>query len=269
MDRLRTSRFWLGFYTYAVMGLLIYLPIVILIAFSFNDSTIMSLPWSGFTLKWYQRVLERPDLLEALWNSLWVAVVVTVFSLVLGVMAAYAMAWYRYSGRIFFTGYVTIPFVMPWLILGIALLIFFSRLGIQLSMFTVILAHISFDAPLVAVLVASRLHHFDPNLEAAARDLGCGPIEAFRLVTLPIIAPAIIAAGILAFNWSFDAFVITHFVIGSQVTFPIWVWSALKFPKNLPVINAVSSIIVVLEMLLIYLAERLRRQGGDDGSLLI
>ena len=270
MKTLRSSRFWFAFYTYAVMAILIYMPIVILITFSFNDSTIMSLPWSGFTTKWYAKILERPDLLKSLWNSLWVALIVTAVSLVLGVLAANAMARYRYKGRILFTGFISIPFVMPWLILGIALLIFFTRVGVQLSLFTVILAHISFDVPLVAVLVASRLHQFDPNLEAAARDLGCGPLEAFRLVTFPIIAPAIIAAGILAFNWSFDAFVITHFVIGHQITFPIWVWSALRFPKNLPIINAVSSIIIVVEMALIFLAEWIRRRGagGEEDSIL-
>ncbi len=268
MERLRTGRFWLGFYTLAVMALLIYLPIVLLIAFSFNDSTIMSLPWSGFTLKWYEKILERTDLLEALWNSLWVALIVTAVSLVLGVLAANAMARYRYRGRLLFTGYVSIPFVMPWLILGISLLLFFNRVGLQLSMITVILSHISFTVPLVAVLVAARLHQFEPDLDSAARDLGCSALDAFRLVTFPIIAPAVIAAGILAFNWSFDAFVVTHFVIGSEVTFPIWVWSALRYPRNLPIINAVSSIIIVVEMGLIFLAEWLRRRGGEDAGFL-
>ncbi|HIP86927.1 MAG TPA: ABC transporter permease subunit, partial [Anaerolineales bacterium] len=107
----------------------------------------------------------------------------------------------------------------------------------------------------------------DPALEEAARDLGAGPLDAFRLVTLPIIAPAVIAAGIFAFSWSFDAFVVTHFVIGSQVTFPIWVWSALRYPKNLPIINAVSSLIVVAEMALIYLGERFRQKGGEEGAI--
>jgi len=267
MERLRTGRFWLGFYTLAVMAFLIYLPIVLLITFSFNDSTIMSLPWSGFTLKWYEKILERPDLLESLLNSLWVALIVTAVSLVLGVLAANAMARYRYRGRILFTGYVSIPFVMPWLILGISLLLFFNWVGIQLSMFTVILSHISFTTPLVAVLVAARLHQFEPDLDSAARDLGCNALDAFRLVTFPIIAPAVIAAGILAFNWSFDAFVVTHFVIGSEVTFPIWVWSALRYPRNLPIINAVSSIIIVVEMGLIFLAEWLRRRGGGERLL--
>lgn len=267
MKRLTTGRFWMGLYTAAVLLLLIYLPIVLLVIFSFNDSTIMSLPWSGFTLRWYEKAFNREDLLRALWNSLWVAAVVTPISLVLGVMAANGMARYRYKGRTLFTGYVAIPFVMPWLLLGIALLLFFNWLGVPLSMFTVILSHISFDVPLVAVIVAARLHQFDPALEEAARDLGAGPLDAFRLVTLPIIAPAVIAAGIFAFSWSFDAFVVTHFVIGSQVTFPIWVWSALRYPKNLPIINAVSSLIVVAEMALIYLGERFRQKGGEEGAI--
>ena len=265
MQRVRSGKFWFGVYTLLVMSFLIYLPIVLLIIFSFNDSTIMSLPWSGFTLKWYQQILDRPDLLKAIFNSFWVALVVTAVSLVLGIFAANAMARYRYRGRILFTGYVSIPFVMPWLILGISLLLFFNAVGIRLSMLTVILSHISFTVPLVAVLVAARLHQFEPDLESAARDLGCNALDAFRLVTFPIIAPAVVAAGILAFNWSFDAFVVTHFVIGSEVTFPIWVWSALRYPKNLPVINAVSSIIIVVEMGLIFLAEWLRRRGGEGG----
>ncbi len=257
----RALRFALAFYTYAVLGVLIYLPIVILIVFSFNDSRVMSLPWSGFTLKWYRIVLQRQDLHQALWTSLWIATVVTLISLVLGVLAANAMARYRYKGRSLFTGYIALPFVIPWLLLGIALLLFFNFLEVPLSAWTIILSHVTFDTPLVAILVAARLHQFDPALEDAARDLGCTPWQAFRYVTLPIIAPAVIAATIFAFNWSFDAFVVTHFVSGTQVTFPLWVWSALRYPKNLPVINAVSSIIVVVEMGLIVVAEVLRRRG--------
>ncbi|NPA30388.1 MAG: ABC transporter permease [Chloroflexi bacterium] len=265
---MRRIRFALAFYTYAVIGLLIYLPIVILIVFSFNDSRVLSLPWKGFTLRWYAAALQRPDLHKAIWTSLWIAAVVTVISLVLGVLAANAMARYRYRGRLLFTGYVALPFVVPWLLLGIALLLYFHRLGVPLSAWTIILSHVTFDVPLVAVLVAARMHQFDPWLEAAARDLGCTPWQAFRYVTLPIIAPAVIAAGIFAFNWSFDAFVVTHFVSGTQVTFPLWVWSALRYSKNLPVINAVSSVIVVVEMGLVLLAEVLRRRGGAGDSWL-
>ncbi len=267
MERVRTAKFWLALYTAIVIGALIYLPIVLLIIFSFNDSKIMSLPWNGFTLRWYKMAFQREDLLRALFNSLWVAVVVTIVSLILGIMAANGMAKYRYRGRSLFTGYMAIPVVMPWLLLGIALLLFFNLIQLPLSLFTVILSHISFDVPLVAVIVAARLYQFDPSLEEAARDLGAGPIETFRLVTLPIIAPAVIAAGIFAFSWSFDAFVVTHFVIGSEVTFPIWVWSALKFAKNRPIINAISSVIIVTEILVIYLAERLRRGEGEGRVL--
>ncbi len=264
---MRLSRFALAFYTYTVIGLLIYLPIVILVVFSFNDSRVLSLPWKGFTLKWYAIALQRSDLHHAIWTSVWIAAVVTVVSLFLGVLAANAMVRYRYPGRLFFTGYVAVPFVVPWLLLGIALLLFFNRVGIPLSSLTIILSHIAFDVPLVAVLVAARLHQFDPWLEAAARDLGCTPWQAFRYVTLPIIAPAVIAAGIFAFNWSFDAFVVTHFVSGTQVTFPLWVWSALRYAKNLPVVNAVSSVIVVVEMGLVLVAEMLRRRGEGAESL--
>ena len=266
MHRLQVTKFWLTLYTILIIGLLIYLPIVLLIVFSFNDSKVMSLPWNGFTLRWYKIAFQRQDLLEALFNSLWVAVVVTIVSLILGTMAAQAMTRYRYRGRSIFTGYIAIPLVMPWLLLGIALLLFFNFVGIPLSLFTVILSHISFDVPLVAVIVAARLYQVDPSLEEAARDLGAGPIAAFRLVTLPIIAPALIAAAIFAFSWSFDAFVITHFVIGFDVTFPIWVWSALKFAKNRPIINAISSLIIVVEIFVIYLAEQLRR-GNDQAAL--
>ncbi len=257
------GKFWLGLYTFLIIGLIIYMPILLLIIFSFNDSKVMSLPWNGFTLRWYIQAFQREDLLKALFNSFWVALVVTAISLVLGVMAANAMAKYRYRGRSLFTGYIAIPLVMPWLLLGISLLLFFNVIGMPLSLLTVILSHIGFDVPLVAVIVAARLHQFDPHLEEAARDLGAGPLTAFRLVTLPIIAPAVIAAAIFAFSWSFDAFVVTHFVIGSQVTFPIWVWSALRYPKNLPVINAISSLIVVAEIAIIYVGERLRRGSGD------
>jgi len=259
----RLGRLLLGGYTGLVMLLLIYLPIVVLVTFSFNNARIPGFPWKGFTFRWYSAIWKNDVLVESLINSILVAIVVTPASLVLGILAANGMAKYRYRLRFLFTGYVVIPFVMPWLLLGISLLLLFNLSHIHLSLFTVILSHVSFDLPLVAILVAARLYHFDWTLEEAARDLGASRWETFKLVTFPLIAPTLIAAAIFAFSWSFDAFVVTHFVIGSEVTFPIWVWSALKYPKNLPVINAVSSLVVIIEIVLVATGEALRQKGGE------
>ncbi len=256
----------LGIYTTSVILLLIYLPIFILIVFSFNNSKIPGLPWRGFTLKWYSEIGKNDVLVHSLINSILVAFIVTVFSLIIGVLAARAMTKFHYKLRSLFTGFVSIPFVMPWMLIGIALLLFFNLVKLKLSLFTVIISHISFDVPLVAVLVSSRLSKYDYSVEEASRDLGASPIETFFLVTLPIIAPSLIAAGIFAFSWSFDAFYITHFVSGSQVFFPTWVWSALRYPNKLPLINAVSSLVLVVELIVISVAEiiRVRDEGASE-----
>ncbi len=256
----------LGVYTTAIILLLIYLPIFVLIVFSFNDSQIPGFPWKGFTLKWYFQIGENNVLVQSLVNSIVVALIVTFFSLVIGMLAARAMTKFHYKLRSLFTGFVSIPFVMPWMLIGIALLLFFNLIHLKLSLFTVIISHISFDVPLVAVLVSSRLSKYDFAVEEASRDLGASPVETFFLVTLPIIAPSLIAAGIFSFSWSFDAFYITHFVSGSQVFFPTWVWSALRYPHKLPLINAVSSLVLVLELVIISVAEiiRVRDEGASE-----
>jgi len=253
----------LGTYTTVVILLLIYLPLIILIVFSFNDSNISGLPWKGFTLKWYAQIGQNDVLIESLVNSVITALIVTVISLVIGFMAARGMTKFHYRLKTAFTGYVSIPFVMPWMLIGLALLLFFNLIRLPLSLFTVIISHISFSVPLVAVLISSRLSKFDYAIEEAARDLGSSPFQSFYLVTLPIIAPSFISAGIFSFSWSFDAFYITHFVSGSQVFFPTWIWSALRYPNKLPLINAVSALILVLQLVIITIAEIIRIKDED------
>ncbi len=256
----------LGIYTTAIIVFVIYLPLLVLIVFSFNNSTISGLPWRGFTLKWYAQIGKNDVLVQSLINSVVVAVIVTVISLIIGFLAARGMTKFQYKMKSLFTGFVSIPFVMPWMLIGVALLLFFNLVKLPLSLFTVIISHISFDVPLVAVLVSSRLSKFDYSIEEASRDLGSNPLQSFFLVTLPIIAPSLISAGIFSFSWSFDAFYITHFVSGSQVFSPTWIWSALRYPNKLPLINAVSSIILVAELVIITIAEiiRIRDEGASE-----
>ncbi|RKX90702.1 MAG: spermidine/putrescine ABC transporter permease PotC [Spirochaetes bacterium] len=258
----------LGSYTAVVILLVIYLPLIVLIVFSFNDSTISGLPWKGFTLKWYAEIGKNDVLVSSLINSVVVAAVVTVISLVVGFLAARGMTKFHYRLKSLFTGYVSIPFVMPWMLIGVALLLFFNLIKMPLSLFTVIISHISFDIPLVAVLISSRLSKFDYSVEEASRDLGSTPFQSFFLVTLPIIAPSLISAGIFSFSWSFDAFYITHFVSGSQVFFPTWIWSALRYPNKLPLINAVSALILVVEIIIITVAEIIRMKDEDASEAL-
>ena len=259
----------LGAYTAVIILFIKYLPLFVLVIFSFNDSNISGLPWRGFTLKWYYQIGQNDVLIESLINSAAVAFIVTIISLVIGFLAARAMTKFNYKLKSLFTGFVSIPFVMPWMLIGIALLIFFNMVKIPLSLFTVIISHISFDIPLVAILVSSRLSKFDYSVEEASRDLGSGPVQAFLLVTLPIIAPTLISAGIFSFSWSFDAFYITHFVSGSQVFFPTWIWSALRYPNKLPLINAVSSLILVFQLIIITIAEIIRIKDEDANETLV
>ncbi|RKX83348.1 MAG: ABC transporter permease, partial [Spirochaetes bacterium] len=203
-------------------------------------------------------------------NSVIVALIVTFFSLIIGILGARALTKFKYKAKNLFNGYIAIPFVMPWSLTGIALLLFFNLIHFPLSLFTVILSHISFDVPLVTVLISSRLSKFDYSIEEASRDLGASPIHTFFSITLPIIAPSLISAAIFSFSWSFDAFYITHFVSGSQVFFPTWVYSALRYPNKLPLINAVSSVVITVELIIISIAEiiRVKDVGNSSDTLL-
>jgi putrescine transport system permease protein len=224
----------------------LYVPMIILVIFSFNESKLVTV-WAGFSTQWYGELMQNEAFLNAAWVTLKVAVVSSTIATVLGTMAAYVMVrGGRFMGRTLFSGMIYAPLVMPEVITGLSLLLLFIGLGLDRGILTIVLAHTTFSMCYVSVVVSSRLVTFDRSLEEAALDLGCSPAEAFRLVTLPIIAPAVISGWLLAFTLSLDDLVIASFTSGpAATTLPIKIYSAVRLGVS-PEINALSTIMIAI-----------------------
>ncbi len=255
----RTSR-WLG----AAVGLVylfLHLPLLILVAFSFNASR-FSVDWTGFTLEWYRRLLERPDILHGLRNSLIVGGAATVIATVCGTLFALALGRHRFRGRRTLESLLYVPLVTPEIVVGISLLAFFAALGVALGLATIVIAHVAFSISFVAVVVRARLMGMDRSLEEAALTLGADEVTTFWRVTLPQLLPGVVAGGLLAFTLSFDDYVITSFVAGSgSSTLPVVIYGMVRRTVE-PSINAISTIVLVVTTILIYAADRLSRGGA-------
>ena len=224
----------------------LYLPMVILVIYSFNSSKLVTV-WAGFSTKWYGELMQNEAFLDAAWVTIKVAVVSSTFATVLGTLAAYVLVRAgRFWGRTLFSGMIYAPLVMPEVITGLSLLLLFIGIGLDRGVITIILAHTTFSMCYVSVVVSSRLATFDMSLEEAALDLGSTPFEAFRLVTLPIIAPAVISGWLLAFTLSLDDLVIASFTSGpSATTLPIKIFSAVRLGVS-PEINVLSTIMIAI-----------------------
>ncbi|MAY86123.1 ABC transporter permease [Arenibacterium halophilum] len=222
----------------------LYIPMVILVIFSFNESKLVTV-WAGFSTKWYGELLQNEAFLDAAWVTIRVAVFSSTLATILGTMAAYVLVrGGRFMGRTLFSGMIYAPLVMPEVITGLSLLLLFIGIGLDRGVLTIVLAHTTFAMCYVSVVVSSRLVTFDRSLEEAALDLGCSPMQAFRLVTLPIIAPAVISGWLLAFTLSLDDLVIASFTTGpSATTLPIKIFSAVRLGVS-PEINALSTIMI-------------------------
>ncbi|MBA3759881.1 MAG: ABC transporter permease [Gemmatimonadota bacterium] len=242
----------------AVVYFFLHLPVLVLVVFSFNDSK-FSVDWRGFTLQWYQRLLERPDILRGLKASLIVGGAATVISAVFGTLLALALGRQQFRGRRLLEGFLYVPIVTPEIVTGISLLLLFVLLKFPLGLTTITIAHVAFCISFVVIVVLARIQGMDENLEEAAMILGADEITTFWKVTVPQLWPGILSGALLAFTMSFDDFVITSFVSGpGSSTLPIVVYGMVR--KNVePSINAISTIILVATAILIYLADRLAR----------
>ncbi|MXQ06365.1 ABC transporter permease subunit [Alphaproteobacteria bacterium GH1-50] len=222
----------------------LYIPMLILVIYSFNESRLVTV-WAGFSTKWYGELFRNEAMIDAAWVTLQVAFFSSTIATVLGTMAAYVLVRQgRFMGRTLFSGMIYAPLVMPEVITGLSLLLLFIAIGLDRGIVTIVLAHTTFAMCYVSVVVSSRLVSFDQSLEEAALDLGATPFEAFRLVTLPIIAPAVISGWLLAFTLSLDDLVIASFTAGpSATTLPIKIFSSVRLGVS-PEINALSTIII-------------------------
>jgi len=224
----------------------LYLPMVVLVVYSFNESRLVAV-WAGFSTKWYGELWRNQAFLDAAWVTLRVGFVSSTLATILGTMAAYVMVrGGRFRGRTLFSGMIFAPLVMPEVITGLSLLLFFIAIGLDRGLLTIVLAHTTFSMCYVSVVVSSRLSTFDRSLEEAALDLGCTPFDAFRSVTLPIISPAVLSGWLLAFTLSLDDLVIASFTAGpAATTLPIKIFSSVRLGVS-PEINALSTILILI-----------------------
>jgi len=240
---------WLAaLFTYAFL----YLPLIIVVMYSFNDSR-LNAEWVGFTFKWYHILFNDEQMLVAARNSLLIGVVTSFFSTIFGTLAGVAM--YKYNLRLLPVLVLT-PIAIPEILMGVSLLMFFVMLNMTLGLFSVTLAHIAFCIGFVAIVVRSRLQGMDESLLEAARDLGATPIQAFRLITMPLIMPGIIAGALMAFTLSIDDFVITFFTAGAGAsTLPLQIYSMIRIAVT-PEVNAISTLLMLLTLALILIASK-------------
>ncbi|MCS7087483.1 MAG: ABC transporter permease [Thermoflexales bacterium] len=239
----------------------LYVPILVLIAFSFNSAR-TGAAWQGFTLQWYARLFNNPRILDAALNSLIVAVVATIGAVVLGTLMAMAMERYRFRFQAFWDSLLYMPVIIPEIVMGISLLLFFASIRLERGLLTLIIAHIAFCMPFVYLTMRARLADFDRSLEEAAQDLGADEWTTFRRITLPLLMPGIISSALLAFTLSLDDFVISFFVtgVGSQ-TLPVYIWGQIRRGIT-PEINAVSTLMLILSFVLVTLSHAMQQRTG-------
>ncbi len=265
--RRRTLNAWGWRAFLAVVMLALFGPLVILLLFSFNDSNVLAFPLEGFTMNWYAEALADVTLRKALANSFGVAFVVAPLCLILGTLAAFGLTRFRFRGRGLIGGLVAAPLILPWLIIGIAALMAYARADVPLSLRTVVATQTICTFPLVTAIVAAQLFRFQRVQEEAAIDLGCSRLQVLRFIILPHIGPALAAAAIFAFTWSFNNYEISAFVLGFQQTFPVWVYSSVRNPDHTAIVNAISALISFAQIALIWLALRLlRTRSGDQAT---
>jgi spermidine/putrescine transport system permease protein len=222
-------RLILPVYTWLVL-LFTVIPIAVMIAYSFNQapSGRLTFHWTGFTTQWYQQVFDISDLTSALVHSLVVALASTVISVLIGTPLALALARYRFRGRGASDAVIFTDIAAPEVVVGASLLSLFISLGVSRGLATIVIAHVAFSVAFVVIVVRARVQGLDRSIEKAAYDLGAGPWTTFQKVTLPLILPGIFAGALLAFAMSIDDFIITEFVAGQTLTFPLWVYGAVK-----------------------------------------
>jgi len=258
----KSSQRWgvaINLYGIVVFGFL-YLPLFLLVFFSFNRTATGTFPITGFTLHWYRKLLEELFVREAFWNSLLVAGMTTTMAVPVGTLCAFGLVRGRLPFRGLFMGLMLMPMVMPSLLIGIALLIVLVPIfHVGLSLWTAALGHVVILTPYAVLVVATRLYGFDRTLEAAAADLGAPPARVFWHITLPLVMPGILAAALMVFTLSLDQFGVTLFTIGSSSTLPMYIWSQLEIGVT-PAINALGTVFILISVMVLFLAQVVLRR---------
>lgn len=254
-----------GLLVYTTLYLVfLYLPVLFLPLFSFNDGTIVAFPIKGWTLEWYRQLGAQDTLLRSLVNSLVVGFTTALLSTSMGLFAARAYVRHRFPGREASEGLVMLPLVIPGIIVASSMLVLFISIGLKPSLTAVILGHTFLALPFSVSIMKSAFDDFDVSLEEAAFDLGSTVFETFRRVTLPIVAPGIVSSLLVTFTVSFDEFVLAFFLSGSQPTLPVYIWSQIRFPAKLPNTLALGSLLLLASVLLLVVAEYFRRRSSSS-----
>lgn len=247
--------------------LVLYAPIALLPLFAFNSGTIIAFPLQGFTLEWFAALLNTPALHEATLNSLIIAISTALFSTILGLFAARAATRYGFPGKGGIVGFIMLPLVLPEVIVAISLLIVLMQLGLNSGTWSIIAGHTLICTPFAIAILQGSFSNMDKSLEEAAIDLGETPWSTFRLITLPLVSPGIIASLLICFTISLDEFIIAFFLSGNEPTLPVYLWGQLRFPARLPVVMALGTILVLLSVALLIIAETFRRRGLKRAGL--
>jgi len=236
----------------------IYVPLIVIAIYAFNDSRSQAWPIDGLTLDWFDKAFHNPGVRDALWTSVKAGVGATLIALALGTLAALAISRYRFFGKDTVSFLIILPIALPGIVTGMALNATFTQvLGVDLSLFTVIVGHATFCIVVVFNNAVARLRRSGTSLEEASMDLGANSLRTFRFVTFPTLRTALVAGALLAFALSFDEIIVTTFTIGQEQTLPIWIFTNYARPNQLPIVNVVGLTVIVLSIIPVYLANRL------------
>ncbi len=257
----RGTRVALGVWT-ALIVLFLFIPIAIIVVYAFNASNVQSWPPSGLSTKWFSSTFSNEEMRQALWLSVKAGLIATAIALTLGTMAAFAVHRFRFFGREAVSFALVLPLALPGIITGMALNSFFSFGGVTLSLATIVAGHATFCIVVVYNNVIARLRRTSGSIVEAAMDLGADGWQTFRDITLPVVATALVAGGLLAFALSFDEVIVTTFTAGAQNTLPLWIFGQIRLGQRLPQVNVVVLLVMAVTVVPVFLAQRLTRDTG-------
>jgi len=255
----RRAPFPLLLYYFSLIALL-YLPIVVLFLFSINSNTTLSFPLRGLTFEWYQKLFQADAVLNSARNSLIVASGSSLVATILGAMISILLMRFQFKSKNLLLMLAALPLIVPYIVLGVALLLLFSVLHVERSLLTVGVAHTIVALPYALLIVSARLAGFDASVEEAAMDLGADYPTTLRRIVLPLIFPAMVSAWLTAFTVSFDEFALALFLAGTQPTFPVYLFSQLRFANRLPVMIALAVLLMTGTLTLVFISERFRQR---------
>jgi len=252
-------------FVYAVLFLaFLYVPVLFLPLFSFNDSIYIAFPIEKWTLQWYRDMFNNEPMISALMNSVRVGAVASVLSTFLGIFGAKAVTRYHIPGRNPIIAVIMAPLVIPGIILGVALLILITRVGVPLSLYTITLGHVLVCVPFSMATLMTRFEGFDKSMEEASADLGENAWWTFWRVTLPMVFPGVLASMLLCFTISFDEFILAFFLGGTDPTLPLYIWGQLRFPQRLPNVLALGACILLISFFVVFISQWLVRRDHDS-----